>query len=602
MNHSRFSLKHHTIIGVTKAISISLVIIIAILNPLLINPGDYTAAQSPCGDSYIVLPGDTLAGIAELCGTTVNAILDINPEITDPDSLYPGQIIRIPLPDEILETLVAISPTCGTPGSSLLVVGSGFPENTNIQLRIGKKGTDPETILATTSDDFGRIDTSITLPSSAEPGTTWVITGEVQISSAQFVGVSNDFSVISTAPNPNSSTTYLTQEGDTLFNIAAKFNRELESILSANPQISGATRISPGQIIFIPAQESGPVTRITPICGPIETQLLVNGDGFPPATSIDLSIGRYLVSYEPVGTTSVSPSRTFQTQLTLPTTAKIGEYWVVVASSSSFRGIRSTSNIFIVTKIKDPNQPTLYIVKPGDTLNAIAAQFTQTVASLLLVNPQIRNPNQLSIGEKILIPGQRETIIISPVSGPPLTTIETGGLGFPPLSTVFIGLSRNSVAFSSEGPVNTDVNGFFRTNLTIPSSARTGDIWTVVGLESNLSGSDVITRSNEFTVTSKQPLLEPNLSIWPLQGPPGSKMTVVGSNFPSFSEVSFTFGIPEQPPFLTSSLWTEINGTFAIDLIVPLSANAGENWQITAESAVNPQINTTSQPFLIAEP
>jgi len=104
---------------------------------------NHTAAQGPCGDTYIVLSGDTIEDIANLCSTTVEAILKINPEISDPENLYPGQIIRIPKVEPFLETIVAIAPTCGLPGSSLLVVGSGFPLDTYVQLSFSQKDKDP---------------------------------------------------------------------------------------------------------------------------------------------------------------------------------------------------------------------------------------------------------------------------------------------------------------------------------------------------------------------------------------------------------------------------------------------------------------------------
>ncbi len=470
-------------------------------------------------------------------------------------------------------------------------------------MSIWQKGSDPVEIGETTSDEFGRIDTSAIIPSSAQPGTIWVVKGETQISSAKFIGVSNEFSVIPLAPNPNAGTTYIAQEGDTLIKIAVKFNRDLESLLVANPQITGTNQLNSGQLLNIPPQEPGtPLTTVNPICGPVETDILVNGTGFPPVTTINLSMGQYLVSYEQVGTTSSNPSRTFQTQLTIPSTAQIGEYWVVIAGTSSFPNVRSTSNIFIITQPKDPKEPSLYIVKPGDTLNAIAAKYTQTVASLLAVNPQISNPNQLDIGEKIIIPGHRETILITPISGPQLTIIQVGGLGFPPFSAVTLGLSRDTVIYSIEGAVTTDVNGFFRTDYIIPFSTQPGEIWTVVAIESDATGGEIIARSNEFTVTSQQPLLQPILTIWPPGGPPGTALSVVGSNFPSYHEILYTFGLEEESQLISSTTWTEINGTFAIDLFIPISAEIGEGWVVTAESIDNPQISTISPVFSVVEP
>ncbi|HXF60196.1 MAG TPA: LysM domain-containing protein, partial [Caldilineaceae bacterium] len=45
-----------------------------------------------------------------------------------------------------------------------------------------------------------------------------------------------------------------------------------------------------------------------------------------------------------------------------------------------------------------------YIVKRGDTLSAIARRYNTTVAAILKLNPQIRNPNRLWVGQRILIP------------------------------------------------------------------------------------------------------------------------------------------------------------------------------------------------------
>jgi LysM repeat protein len=53
-------------------------------------------AQSPCGSSVSVAPGDTLSRIAVRCGTSVSALLDANPQIGDPSTIRVGQTIRMP--------------------------------------------------------------------------------------------------------------------------------------------------------------------------------------------------------------------------------------------------------------------------------------------------------------------------------------------------------------------------------------------------------------------------------------------------------------------------------------------------------------------------
>ena len=58
------------------------------------------AAGEPgvCGETYTVVSGDTVFGIAENCGVDPQAILDLNPDI-DPSSLSIGDVLVMPSPD-----------------------------------------------------------------------------------------------------------------------------------------------------------------------------------------------------------------------------------------------------------------------------------------------------------------------------------------------------------------------------------------------------------------------------------------------------------------------------------------------------------------------
>lgn len=64
-------------------------------NPDVIYPGD-TLAVPAGAESVEVRPGDTLSGIAFAHGTTVPALLAANPEIRNPDVLHVGQIVVLP--------------------------------------------------------------------------------------------------------------------------------------------------------------------------------------------------------------------------------------------------------------------------------------------------------------------------------------------------------------------------------------------------------------------------------------------------------------------------------------------------------------------------
>lgn len=66
--------------------------------PTVYVPGEEpTPTPTPCIEKeYVVQPGDTLFKIATANGVTVDMILAVNPEITDPDVLTVGQVIKIP--------------------------------------------------------------------------------------------------------------------------------------------------------------------------------------------------------------------------------------------------------------------------------------------------------------------------------------------------------------------------------------------------------------------------------------------------------------------------------------------------------------------------
>ncbi|HUW65727.1 MAG TPA: LysM domain-containing protein [Spirochaetia bacterium] len=46
--------------------------------------------------TYMVQPGDTMSGIASMFGVSLAALVAANPQIANPDLIYPGQVINIP--------------------------------------------------------------------------------------------------------------------------------------------------------------------------------------------------------------------------------------------------------------------------------------------------------------------------------------------------------------------------------------------------------------------------------------------------------------------------------------------------------------------------
>ncbi|CEP67645.1 Spore coat assembly protein SafA [Moorella glycerini] len=116
-------------------------------DPNLIYPGQVLCIPvkpiMPCpnGFIYVVKPGDTLSSIARKFGTTVDQILAANPQITDPNLIYPGQRICIPIMPPVMPRrhCFMMHPTHHCPGAmgmgmidiekrELLVVARGIPD------------------------------------------------------------------------------------------------------------------------------------------------------------------------------------------------------------------------------------------------------------------------------------------------------------------------------------------------------------------------------------------------------------------------------------------------------------------------------------------
>lgn len=576
--------------------------VLLLLFTFFVQPGFIlpSAAQGICGDTYTVLPGDTLSEIAEFCGTTVDAIMAANPQITDPTKIFVGQTLRIPRGQN--EPVLAISVECGLVGTELLVLGSGYPPNTNVEIRLFQNKRPVIIAGQVTSDPVGWIETNLTIPSSTVIGTPLYIIAEARRGDTVYTGTSSAFSVISPVVDPNAATTYISQQGDTLRSIAIKFNRSLDAIFEANPQITDPTQLQPGQRINIPAQPTGAAEiKLTPICGPPEADVRVTGDGFPFGSTVVLTGGRWLSDYTSIGSFQVDPNQAFTTSLVIPLTALPGQFWVVNGETSRSPKVRAISNLFTVTQPRDPNASLIHIVKPDDSLNKIAATYLRTVSSILSVNPQISNPNRLLADTKLIIPRIAEIIAISPLSGPSGTILQVGGRGFPPNAKVEISFGRKNTKYTLLETAITDRNGIFLTQAVIPGSARPGERWVVVGTLARAEEPKVQVTSQEFIVTKPAEVLTPVVTIWPLSGPANSSLTIVAGGFPSFTPIEISMWIQDVEVALIKSTWTEINGTSAIDTIIPATAAAGESIVIVVRTTGGPSLEASSLEFIVTE-
>lgn len=179
---------------------------------------------------YVVQPGDTLFRIARRFNTTVSAILAINPQITDPNLIIPGQIILIP---------PGAPPVDQCP---LLRQGDRGPAVRRLQTLLRIAGFNPGPV-----DGIFGPRTQAALVAFQQSVREIEVTGVADLDTWTALGAECD-------PAPG-VIRYVVRPGDTLFIIAARFNVTVESILRINPQITDPNVIFAGQIINIPGRQ-----------------------------------------------------------------------------------------------------------------------------------------------------------------------------------------------------------------------------------------------------------------------------------------------------------------------------------------------------------
>ena len=338
--------------------------------------------KPPCsgGFYYTIKAGDTLYNLANRYNVTVTDILRANPFI-DPNNLQIGQVICIPgaappqpsCPGGTLHTIRSgdtfykLSIQYGVSLESILKANPGVDPN---NLQIGQvvcipAHTPPQpscpggtlhTIRA--GDTFYKlsIQYKVSLESilRANPG---VDPNNLQIGQVVCIPAA-------TPPQPlcPGGTLYTIRAGDTIYNLANRYNVSVDDILRANPGID-PNNLQIGQVICIPA----------PRCPGGTLYTIRAGD-----TIYNLA-NRYNVSVNDI--LKANPGID-------PNNLQIGQVICIPAAT--------------------PPQPScpggmLYTIKAGDTIYNLANRYNVSVDDILKANPGI-DPNNLQIGQVICIP------------------------------------------------------------------------------------------------------------------------------------------------------------------------------------------------------
>lgn len=168
-------------------------------------------------------------------------------------------------------------------------------------------------------------------------------------------------------------------KGDTLRKIADRCGTTVSALRRANPDIGSGSLIFPGQVLQLPGAILG-------TDGGYFIYVVARGDTLKKlATRFETTVDALL---------KANPEITNQNLI------YEGQHLKVYVGSTP------------PPTTPPPASGQVYYVKKGDTLRSIASRLSTTVEDILKVNPQIKNPNLIYVGQAITIPASASSYIV----------------------------------------------------------------------------------------------------------------------------------------------------------------------------------------------
>lgn len=387
----------------------------------------YFAFRLGCGRTYTVRSGDTMSGIAALCGVSLTDLQQANPQIASPDQLVPNQALTIPnstnqlatfptaaIPVTGGQTQINCSPDSGVAGSQVTVTGAGFPKNTVLNIMMSQVGLASSLGTSATTNDDGTFSQQVKIPNSAIQGSVWQISAMDpnggSSASAQFQVLPVNSPGSNRVALPPGTVTYTVKPGDTLSGIASLFNITVDELVKANPGFTDDRSIFAGQQLVIPDAVLIPVTgtpatiTLNPEVGRAGSQVAVTGTGFNPNSTVNVSVGQ---GSSIAGTLAVTTAEhgNFSANVIIPAGASPASVWTVTAVTPG--GGPSVKANF---QVSAPASSGLYTIVAGDTMRGIAARFDTTVDALIRANTHLTSDALLRTGQQLFTPGTTVTL------------------------------------------------------------------------------------------------------------------------------------------------------------------------------------------------
>src|SRR5687768_11418072 len=223
------------------------------------------AFAAACSNSVTVLSGDTLLKIANRCATTVSALRRANPEIGSGSLIFPGQVLQ--LPGAILgtdggyfiyivargDTLRSLASRFGTTVDALLAANPDITnanviyEGQRLKVYSGPVTPPPNNPPPASGQIYyaQRGDTLRKIAAKFNTTVDAILQVNPRITNPNLIYVGQAITI------PANVSTYQVQRGDTLRIIASRFGTTVDALLALNPNIWNANLIYAGQVIRV---------------------------------------------------------------------------------------------------------------------------------------------------------------------------------------------------------------------------------------------------------------------------------------------------------------------------------------------------------------
>lgn len=290
-----------------------------------------------------------------------------------------------------------------------------------------------------------------------------------------------------TQPSVVAGSVYIVKPGDTLSGIAALFKVSLSAVLKANPTITDANKIEKGLQIKLPEGAAQVRTvGITPVAGKAGDLITLGATGFKPASEVDIRFGLTEATAASIGKVTTDSHGAVLQKVTVPATAEAGKAYVFVVRSTAVTTESAVSNTFSLAAAGEKKEYTVVI---GDNLHKIAAKFNSTVAAIVAINPKITNPNLIYPRWVLTIPVNQPgaAVALIPYTGVAGTKITVVADAFPANQNVDVRLELQGSSTVVVVDAKTDVSGYLKTVVTLPSTAKAGEKWAVRVITTDLA-------------------------------------------------------------------------------------------------------------------